>query len=234
MKIVVTDLTRFSNKEILCMAGIALDGSERCVRPMRPKPARNSYYEYETLRKHDVLPGTILSGTFTPIPGTSAPHTEDAHVDGMQKVGACSTSEFRDILEKTSVSTLSEGFGVAITDKVIPLGETPKVSIVTLKIKPTQLVVTESYEKIKGHVEDSGAGRLSWLSVTDLGFFDNVGTGKKISVDDVNELMHRQDELFLRIGLSRPHKTDDGRNGYWLQINGVYMFPNFSKIIRSY
>ena len=33
MRIVVTDLTRFQNKELLCLAGLAEDG-QQCVRPL--------------------------------------------------------------------------------------------------------------------------------------------------------------------------------------------------------
>jgi len=50
----------------------------------------------------------------------------------------------------------------------------------------------------------------------------------------LNQLLQTKDAVFLRIGLSRAYKAPDGREGYWLQTNGIYTFPHYHEGIRSY
>ena len=52
MKIIVTDLTRFNNPSIVCMAGIR-EGATQCVRPM-------PYLERSECERVGIFPGSIL------------------------------------------------------------------------------------------------------------------------------------------------------------------------------
>jgi hypothetical protein len=58
MKIIITDLTRFANKDIVCIAGINPKTNE-CIRPM-------PYIERASCEKLNILPGAIIEGDFTP------------------------------------------------------------------------------------------------------------------------------------------------------------------------
>lgn len=40
--------------------------------------------------------------------------------------------------------------------------------------------------------------------------------------------------MFLRIGLITKFDHEDGRTGYWIQVNGIYTFPEFMTAIRTY
>lgn len=76
MRIVVTDLTRFQNKELLCLAGLTEDG-QQCIRPL--SASKPGYLLFERCKELNILPGTILEGTFTIPQNIDAPHIEDRH-----------------------------------------------------------------------------------------------------------------------------------------------------------
>lgn len=233
MRIVVTDLTRFSNKEILCLAGVTEDGME-CIRPL--KTTSPGYLTYDQCKNLNVLPGTILEGTFTTPQNISSPHTEDRNFTNLKKVGVASSDEFRAVLESSSTTSIRNGFGITspVTDKVFKTP--PARSIITLKIDPTNFRIVISKEKIKAHLTDGDGVNLSFLSITDLGFFDNVGHAEypKISTNDITKFIHNQDELYIRLGLSRWYESPQKVAGYWMQVNGIYTFPNYNHVVRSY
>lgn len=236
MRIVVTDLTRFQNKELLCLAGLTEDG-EHCIRPLRAE--KPGYLTYDQCKKSNILPGTILDGTFTKPKSLVAPHLEDRHFSGLKRLGAVDSDKFKAILEKSSTTSIKNGFGCdkQPTDKV--LSTPPSCSIITLKLNPKQFhVVNSPYDTqtIKAHLTDGDGLSLRYLSITDLGFYDNVGQTKerKTNAEEITEFIHDQDMLMIRLGLGRKYKNEDGRDGYWMQVNGIYTFPHYNKIVRGY
>lgn len=233
MQIVVTDLTRFSNKALLCMAGVTEDG-QTCVRPMRS--GMPGYLSYDECKNAGLLPGAILEGIFTPVQNAAAPHVEDNIFSKLDISGRCTSEQFEDILRKSSVRTFSAGFGMPVSDKVLTIA--PSRSIITLAIAPHQLTIVPGFkgEGIKANVTDAVGTILRYLSITDLGFYDFVGNmaSRRASIGQVNDFIGSQDKLYLRIGLSRYFKAPDERVGFWLQVNGIYTFPNYQKIIRQY
>ena len=58
MKIIITDLTRFANKDIVCIAGINPETNE-CVRPM-------PYIKKASCKTINILPGAIIEGQRCP------------------------------------------------------------------------------------------------------------------------------------------------------------------------
>lgn len=234
MELIVTDLTRFKNKDILCMAALTFDG-QQCIRPMRN--ALPGYLRYDECKRFGVLPGTILTGEFTPTENAEAPHIEDHYFSKMSVTRMATASEFYNALSGSASTTFDSGFGLSIKEKVVT--EKPNKSIFTLKIPCTNFkIVRDKFnpEKIKAHITDTSGKELSFLSVTDLGLADFIGNpnDSRMSVDEFNEFTRSQDELFLRIGLSRSYSSENGKSGYWIQVNGVYTFPNYTQIIRTY
>ncbi|MDE0410821.1 MAG: hypothetical protein OXI37_01185, partial [Gammaproteobacteria bacterium] len=73
-------------------------------------------------------------------------------------------------------------------------------------------------------------------SITDLGFHSYAENHHQEAGDyeDLNQLLHSQEEIYLRIGLSRYFQAPDGRAGYWIQVNGIYSFPDYFEIVRQY
>lgn len=231
MKIIITDLTRFSNKDIVCTAGINPETIE-CIRPM-------PYIQKTDCQKLNILPGAIIEGDFSPCSCTS-PHTEDRNRGKLKFLGPCSSEEFKRILEETSFDSVEEGFGITLEygQKHIPHDTPPDISIITLSLNPNQLnIVEDSYKpgKLRVIFTDRSGKSFRYLSITDLGFFEFAERhAAEDKIDDLNDFIHSQEELYIRIGLGRVHQTDDGRNGFWLQVNGIYTFPEYSEDIRCY
>lgn len=230
MRIIITDLTKFNKKDIVCIAGINPKTNE-CIRP-RP------YIAKKDCQKRNILPGAIIEGEFTSYPYT-APHTEDRNRSLLTFRGPCSSEEFKHLLKNTSVDSVEEGFRIQFTDgqKYIPHDTPPNVSIITLPLHPDNLYIVEDrYKKIRVNFTDQSGGSFRFLPITDLGFFEYAE--RNLTDDNLYELnnfIHTQQELYLRLGLSRLYKNEkDGRSGFWLQVNGIYTFPEYFKKIRCY
>ena len=234
-RLIVTDLTRFKNKEILCMAGL-MQGDATCVRPARAFTGQGpTYYRYDDLRRLNVLPGTILEGEFGFPAQMHAPHVEDRVPQGrLTVVGAATSEEFETALAQSAYESLSAGFGVELKGdkKYLATLQPPTRSIITLRTSPANFSVFEDkYGKLRTHVMDGTGTRYQYLSVTDLGFFDYVGNTntRRMTAAEALAQIHAQTSLYLRIGLSRIHE-----GCYWLQVNGIYTFPDYSIILRQY
>lgn len=74
-QIVVTDLTRFKNEQLVCIAGIDLSNGQ-CIRPM-------PYLARAECQRLNILPGAILSGVFSPATQVSGPHQEDMNYSNL-------------------------------------------------------------------------------------------------------------------------------------------------------
>lgn len=233
MQIIITDLTRFGPKTPkVCTAGVTEDG--QVIRPM-------PYLTTDICHELDIHPGGILEGDFT-FQNSDRPHIEDAFHKNLKFLGPCSKSDFRNALEMTLSESLSDGFGVEIReDKCIPLTTPPERSLVTIKVSPLTFSIVQSSfkdgpKKIKAHLSDGHGARLSYLSITDLGFFEFAEQHKNdpSRFAEINRFIQSQEELYLRLGVGRVHEATDGRHGYWIQLNGIYTFPNKLDYIRVY
>lgn len=230
--IIVTDLTRFSNQKIVCTAGIDTTTGE-CIRPM-------PYLKDSECKRLKILPGAILTGDFTPSRNLSGPHQEDNICHNLKFAGPCTAKQFKKVLVESCFQSVEKGFEIKLPadQKFLPAGHPVKRSIITIAVAPRDVkIVEDSFKpgKIKIHFKDGSRRSFGFIGVTDLGFYDYA---LKHHEDDdllaVNELLHSQTEVFLRIGLSREYTSPDGRTGYWLQVNGIYTFPHFHEGIRSY
>ena len=231
MKMIITDLTRFDNQEIVCIAGVNPETNE-CIRPM-------PYIPKLSCQKLDILPGAIIQGDFSSCQ-CNAPHTEDQTGANLKFLGPCNSEEFKSILQNTSSASVAEGFGITLRlgDKHIPHDTPPSKSIITLPLSPIHLdIVEDSYKlgKLRVNFTDRAGATFRYLSITDLGFFEYAERyADENKIDELNEFIHSQEELYIRLGLSRCYQSPDGRNGFWLQVNGIYTFPLYSKEIRCY
>lgn len=231
--IIITDLTRFkSGNPHLCTAGIDRVTGE-CIRPM-------PYLEFTKCKDLKILPGGILSGEFTPAPNRTAPHFEDFHFSKLTFDGPCSGREFRSVLLGSCFLSVEAGFEVSLPDweKVIPADHKVQRSIITLQVNPRDVeIVEDSYKSgsIKLHFTDSSGRRHRFFPITDLGFYDYAQRHRDSgSLAALNNEIGKQEEVFLRIGLSRRFKNQQGKDGFWMQANGIYTFPDVLRDIRSY
>lgn len=230
-KFIITDLTRFSSPDKVCTAAIEVK-TGRCFRPM-------PYLENAKCKELNIHPGAILEGEITLHTDVSNPHVEDASYNNLKYFGAASTEEFKSILDRTLSNSVASGFGVQFDagQKHIPVGVAAICSIITIKISPMSLDIHEdNYKpgKIKASFTDASGHSFRYLSITDRGFFDyakkHQDDGK---LQDLRNFILTQDEIYLRVGVGRVWEVGD-RNGYWLQVNGIYTFPNFLEEVRTY
>jgi hypothetical protein len=224
MRVIITDLTRFSRPDILCTAAVSEDGMV-----VRPLP----YLTSAACKQHNILPGGILEGEFT-LKNAARPHVEDADHKNLRFLGKCSGDEFRAALESTLYESISEGFECEVTGKGIPEDSPPPRSLITIKVRPDRFTVEKDgfdADKLRGKLTDSSGLTLTRLSITDVGFF-HFAKGHAATEADlarVTRFIRSQEELYVRIGLCRPYK-----GMYWLQLNGIYTFPDYLKAVRAY
>lgn len=236
-EIVVTDLTRFRKRTIVCVAGLERK-SGTCVRPLLAE--RPHYLPYDFVKKNNVQPGSILYGDFRSKKAPH-PHTEDYLANIREVRPQVSGEEFERLLTKSAVTRLQDGFKAIPVNRVFEVGKPPPVSIVTLLLKSpaSQIrIVPDRFDdsKIKAHVTDATGFELSWMAITDLGFYDHVSALKRKdpNLADLNAFLHKQKLVLVRVGLSRSFEQSAERKGYWVQANGIYSFPNYRTDLRSY
>lgn len=230
-KVIITDLTRFSTPEKVCTAAIDVITGE-CFRPM-------PYLKSDRCAELNIHPGAILEGNIFLKSNNEKPHIEDATYEQLKYLGVCSTEDFKKILDGSLSNSVSSGFGInfEVGQKHVPINENASCSIITIKIESTQIKIHEDQfkpGKIKCSFTDGSGHEYRYLSITDRGFFDyaqrHQNSGRLFELQD---FLQSQEEIYLRIGLGRAYQVSE-RNGYWLQVNGIYTFPEFLKEIRSY
>lgn len=232
-KIIITDLTRFSNKEKLCVAGIDVD-TYKCIRPI-------PYLQTNRCRELKMLPGAILTGDFSSHYNTEMPHSEDMSYKNLKFNGHCSSGEFREILSKSAYQSIEDGFGVSLDNgqKYIPRKENPTKSLITLSVNPQSFqIVQDQYNlsKIKVHVTDNTGKEFRFLPITDFGLhkYAEKHYQEAGNYSNINNLIRSQEELLLRIGISRFYEAQSGKAGFWIQVNGIYSFPEYFEAARQY
>ena len=230
-KIIITDFIRFANPKIVGTAGIDLTTGQ-CIRPM---PFLNASF----CKSLNIVPGAILTGEFTPVQNPAAPHQEDMSYKNLACMGPCTSSDFKLALHAGLCDTVEHGFQIALADKQkhIPIGHAIGKSIITIKVQPDKIDIVEggyNQKKIKINFTDNSGRAFRYISITDLGF---RGFAESIHMSDglntLKAFICSQSEVYLRLGLSSP--WDNGKiNGYWMQVNGLYTFPDYHHEIRSY
>lgn len=230
-KYIVTDLTRFNNPEEVCIAVIDNETGQ-CLRPI-------PYLKSQEVAELNIHPGAILSGDININPSAPNPHVEDASWDKLKYHGPVSGEGFKSILDRSLSNSVASGFGITLTEnqKHIPVGVQAICSIVTIKIPPAALSIHEDQFKpgrIRASFTDAEGHYFSYLAITDRGFYDYAKQHQNDGqLRNVRQFIQSQEELYLRVGVSRQYQSGD-RNGYWLQVNGIYTFPNFYEEIREY
>ena len=227
--IVITDLTRFrAGNPNVCLAGIDRATGE-CIRPM-------PYLSSAQCADLGIRPGVILSGQFTRSRIRTGPHREDCSFRELEVEGVCAGSEFRRLLLGSCFPGIEAGFSTPLQagEKVLPVGTAARRSIITLKTDPRTVTVVANPYNVGGtklHFVDPDARLFRDIPITDRGFHELAeryrGGG---TLHELNSHLASQREIFLRIGLSRIFRNRQGKEGYWIQVNGIHVFP---AVLRS-
>lgn len=225
---IVTDLTCL--RENVCL-GMINTWTGECI---RPKP----FLTREEAIARRIVPGALITTNvwhFNTPP--QEPHLEDRNWDPAQAViGETPADHFRSILEKSKFETIKEGFGYQFPegDRLVPLDISCPRSLITIKITPANFYFhIDSNQKTRITFTDNDKTTYNCLPLNDLGF-KFTGPNQMWEVHEIQEFIRHQPEVYLRLGLGRPWKADNGDEGYWVQVNGIYSFPEFFKSLRKY
>jgi putative nucleic acid modification protein with dual OB domain len=249
-QIVVTDLTRMDGFDV-CLAGIETEAPHRCIRPeLTSGSGRQTLHPDERWLRSGINEPVKLFSMLTfdafdnhPDP----PHTEDWGVSIRPPVvePAIELPERRVLLESLKQPAIDELFGAPITWIRWEDGRrsggwiepgTGSASLGTLHVTLERLHVTRELNgqiRYRGYFRDE-AGTRNRLSISDLSFrlwADSVRRSCEGSFDALNRVLQErfaQSEVWLRIGLARPHRFEEsGRAACYLQITGIHTIPDY-------
>lgn len=230
MDIIVTDLTKFNNPECRCVAGLTPTGT--CYRPT------SNYFTLQECAQLNILPGAVLRGDFTILNNAEVPHTEDCSRENVSNAGNYSTANFKQLLVNDCSGSVEDGFDADLSDyrKCIPQDSPPDRSIITVKansVRSCWFNISDFNGKLCFTFRDESNDSYSYMPIADLGirkYFESY-EGDDVEAH-LNRFIHAQEEVYLRVGVGRCFTIGE-RTGFWLQMNGIYTFPNALPGTRS-
>lgn len=190
-----------------------------------------------------MIPGSCLEGTFVPVQAPDRPHVEDCKAEGaVHVVESSSGADFQGVLDRWAYTNVRGAFGSLPEGRRYPIDQAPATSIITLRIEAPanqfRIIVDSKFgpPKFKAHIVDGVGFELSYLPVTDLGFSDHVKSviDQDPDLTQLNAFLRGQKVLYLRLGLTREWGPSPDKQGFWVQLNGIYSFPNFREDLRVY
>jgi hypothetical protein len=220
MAYVVTDLTLMNSGNV-CLACLE-EEQLFCVRPLFNQ---NAYHQVAWYEQNGIRQGTKLDLTFH-AKSSELPHSEDVICTAVNTLGKLDDSTMQELLEENCHCTIVEGFGTSPVagEKLFRHDcELPSRSIITLKVLPENITLnqdTYSQGRIKITITDANGLTLSWLPITDLRYVstaDNDFCALTLSA-------RRADCIYVRLGLGRRYCSPQNQDGYWLQVNGLYIY----------
>jgi hypothetical protein len=228
--IIITDLTRFHGDKV-CIAGI----NPKTYNCIRPRP----YIQERSCRDLNIFPGSKLKGDFVPFSDLKRPHTEDTNYKNLKLGEPCTSDEFYNLLSETEKDSIAEGFEKELEpgQKHIPVENPPDHSLITIQVDPDSISFIENKFRpgeVKIHFTDRSGLRFEYMPINDLGYYNYMQSkGIGSFIFKINPFIQKQEEVFFRIGLTREYQIKD-KNGYWIQVNGIYTFPDCNDDIRCY
>ncbi|WP_031479399.1 hypothetical protein [Maridesulfovibrio frigidus] len=223
MKLVVTDITRFKDTDNVCMALLDVENCT-CHRPL-------PYATRELVAQKGIRPGMLVDATVFPIDGATRPHVEDCHMVNDLWLGMMDDNSFKGVLEQTAFDSVSEAFKGVISSKVCcaPYDCPPEFSIKTIRVNPLSMSLSameSGDKKIRLSFQDKSGDIFGYTPIADLNFHSCVLQYiQQDRMDELNTLLAGGEDVYIRIGLSRLYEDESGKQGYWMQANGIYCFP---------
>ena len=236
--ILITDLTAMQ-KDRVCIAGVSRDWA-----PARPVFARASPARSHLCRDGQVLirPRAVLSLHLEPFARPAAPHVEDclwSQPRTARFLQLLEDERWRRVLQRLADACPRPLFGAGLQrlgnerNRVLRPGPAA-CSLATLRCAgPVTfhfILKSSAPDKFRYalHFSDDHGASYENIPVTDLALracarasFLEGASAPAVS-ESLTAQLNAADSLFLRVGLGRRYK---GR--YWLQVNGIYSFPDF-------
>lgn len=222
-KYIVTDLTKLDGSNV-CVGVIDIS-TGKCLRPWTPNRLTS-----EWIKEHDIQPGVKLDGKITVSPDVTRPHIEDAYHVNLINLGPLPATEFKKLLEESVANSVSAGLQASIPDgdRCVHISENPVRSLVTIKASHKSFSVSYDHEnnKLRASFSDGSGQLYENLPIGDICLNRAFSLCGNLTLEELNQFLLKQEEIYLRIGLTRKYK---GQEVYWLQLNGIYVFPDLRK-----
>lgn len=235
--LVITDVTQMpadrNRGDEVCVVGIDTEG--QCIRPVRDKGFLKKYLRDvngEVIIRH----GAKVEFDLYPVK-TQPPHIEDMKFEpsSISSQGLCESDEWEGVLGRSSfdsVEEIYEGFlqnlgWVAPGAKTRSIATLSGANIIDIEltqrsVKPRLTFVDQAGFEFNRPVSDLTLWDRCFSLVRRQGHSPTEVERELIS------LLQNADRLYIRLGLARPWEPeDDGGEKCWLQVTGVYTFPDY-------
>ncbi|WP_319760688.1 hypothetical protein [Maridesulfovibrio sp.] len=224
--LILTDLTRFNDSDNVCMA---LLDEDNCI-CYRPLPYENlAFVEFRNIR-----PGIIVSADVVPSEDANYPHVEDCKFENDVWLDCVDEDSFKDLLERSAVDSINEAFEGIVTPKnrCVPVESPCSHSIRTIRVEPKSVSVSVIHSsgemKLRLGFTDKSGVQYRHTPIADL-CFHRMAMKYVLQdrLDELSALLAGGHEVYIRAGLSRLYESKNGKQGFWMQANGVYIFPGY-------
>lgn len=230
--LLITDVTAMRG-EAVCFAGVNAAGE--CKRPIFAD-RRSILREHLAPKQGGLIrPRAVVEMELTRCDRWEAPHVEDCFFDWEQveALFLVSEKEWRDWLAFLAVEDIAAALGVKLSEGRKARSGEGRASLTTVRACEIEgFQIQESrYEAGKHRYRlrfRSEQGRRYHLPVTDLslralaeGLLAQVGE-RAVVAERIFTSILEADEVYLRLGLGRHF-----RGWHYLQVNGIYTFPDY-------
>lgn len=213
----------------VCVAGIDKDG--KSVRPVPPTGFITRSDLYDGNDRLIIAPHHLVEFHFGKRV-QKPPHTEDivfvpAKTRLVQKV---SEAQVKRALSESCSDSVAELFDNHIVDKRYHKPDTGKRSLGTIRACLTSINVPSCRISFR----DDAGELYSTVKVNDLAFRglaeywrEPEKSKQKALAKCLKERLENANEVFLKLGLTRPWTSSKDVTGCWLQVTGIYTFPDY-------
>ncbi|MBZ0306915.1 MAG: hypothetical protein K8I82_12670 [Anaerolineae bacterium] len=238
-RVLITDLTQMTGNR-LCIAGV----NERlgCVRLDIKYPGVQKNHLYVNNRSI-IRPRAVISVDIKPKQNCVIPHVEDhqwlnPHQTRVEKV--LEYSRWYKILNALKFESVTHIFEYPLKDNRII---EPRVGVRSLGTIKPKYVAHFHYLEDKHHpsgyrcrlsFRDNDDQYYAMIPVVDLAviyYANYLNFNKHMTIDEIEKLMWKlirsKGEVWLRLGLTRPWRGDDGKLWSYLQVTGIYTSPDY-------
>ena len=227
----ITDVTHMW-EDVVCIAGVTQDF--RCIRPVTDGGVR-IWCLYKD-KKPIIYPGSKVWMDFSEAE-INPPHIEDKTFDplSVEYKDTFSQLHWETLLRRISYGSVQDVFDGNLRERRVQPG-TDTRSLGTIKNVDVQNIAAEQRQDrltFRMDFQDESGDLHQRFPVNDLAFrglVSNLADQQK-SVQRAAEILLRRfkgaDRIYLRIGLARPTVIGNYEEACWVQVTGVYTFPDY-------
>ena len=227
----ITDVTLMW-EDMVCIAGVTQD--LRCIRPVADGGVR--IWSLYKSKKPIIYPGSKVWMDFSESE-ISPPHIEDRTFDplSVEHKDSFSQRHWETLLRKISFGSVQDVFDGNLKERRVQPGADTR-SLGTIKnIDIQNISVERRYDRptVRMDFEDESGELHERFPVNDLAFrglFDELAgqhTSEQRAAETLLDRIRDADRVYLRVGLARPTEIGDYEKACWVQVTGVYTFPDY-------